>query len=78
VLSVEVRMVPLSPTIIDTPFPDECAQRLFDVPDVLEVHVVLSVEVRMVPVLPTATYNPLEVEVVVLSVVIVVAVLSCL
>ena len=48
--SEEVRMVPLSPTIIETPFPEECAQRLFDVPEVLEVQVVVSVEVRMVPV----------------------------
>ena len=38
--------------------------REFDVPEVLEVHVVLSEEVRMVPPLPTATYNPLVVVVV--------------
>ena len=43
VASVEVRMVPLSPTIIETPFPEECAQRLFDVAEVLEVQVVASV-----------------------------------
>ena len=38
--------------------------RVFDVPEVLEVHVVPSEEVRMVPPLPTATYNPLVVVVV--------------
>ena len=38
--------------------------RGFDVPEVLEVHVVPSEEMRMVPPLPTATYNPLEVVVV--------------
>jgi hypothetical protein len=39
--------------------------RVFDVPEVLEVHVVpLSDEVRMVPPLPTATYNTLVVVVV--------------
>jgi len=39
--------------------------RSVDTPEVLEVHVVASVEVRMVPVRLTATYNPLEVVVVV-------------
>ena len=38
--------------------------RVFDVPEVLEVHVVPSDEVRMVPPLPTATYNTLVVVVV--------------
>ena len=38
--------------------------REYDVPEVLEVHVVQSEEVRMVPPLPTATYNPLVVVVV--------------
>ena len=35
--------------------------RLNDVPEVLEVHVVPSDEVRMVPELPTATCDGLEV-----------------
>ena len=39
---------------------------LFEVPDVLEVHVDPSDEVRIVPLSPTATNNPLEVLVVVL------------
>ena len=38
--------------------------RVFDVPEVHDVHVVPSEEVRMVPPLPTATYNPLVVVVV--------------
>jgi len=37
----------------------------FDTPEVLGVQVVASAEVRIVPVIPTATYNPLEVVVVV-------------
>ena len=37
--------------------------RWYDVPEVLEVHVVASEEVRMVPLSPTATYNGLEVVV---------------
>ena len=42
--------------------------RLFDIPDVLEVHEFPSVEVRMVPSQPTVTNNPV---VVVLSVLVV-------
>ena len=34
--------------------------RMFDVPEVLEVHVTPSGEVKMVPLLPTVTNNPVE------------------
>ena len=70
--SVEVKMVPLSPTDTKSPFPYVTLLRLFVVPEVLEVQVVpLSDEVSMVPELPTATNETLEVVVVVLSVVVV-------
>ena len=36
--------------------------RVFDVPDVLAVHVIPSDEVRMVPDSPTVTNNPVVVE----------------
>ena len=58
-------MVPPKPTVTKILFPWVTLLRVFDVPEVLEVHVVpLSDEVRMVPPLPTATYNTLVVVVV--------------
>ena len=55
VVSDEVRMVPLSPTVTKVLFAYLTFQRLFDVPEVLEIQVVASEEVRMVPELPTVT-----------------------
>ena len=52
------------PTVTKVVFAWVTPLRVFDVPEVLEVHVVPSEEVRMVPPLPTATYNPLVVVVV--------------
>ena len=58
-------MVPPKPTVTKILFPWVTLLRVFDVPEVLDVHVVpLSDEVRMVPPLPTATYNTLVVVVV--------------
>ena len=61
--SVEVRMVPDSPTVTKSPFrpndvPEVTPFRLNDVPEVLEVHVIPSEEVRMVPKPPTITKSP--------------------
>ena len=48
-------MVPDLPTASKVLFALVTPLRLFDVPDVLEIHVVPSDEVRMVPDSPTAT-----------------------
>ena len=53
--SVEVRMVPDSPTVTKSPFPEVTPLRYFHVPEVLLVHEFPSGEVRMVPELPTVT-----------------------
>ena len=55
--SVEVRMVPESPTVTKSPFPKVTPLRYSDVPEVLSVQVVPSEEVRMVPQ-PTVTKSP--------------------
>ena len=55
--SVEVRMVPESPTVTKSPFPKVTPLRYSDVPKVLSVQVVPSEEVRMVPQ-PTVTKSP--------------------
>ena len=67
--SDEVRMVPDQPTVTKVLFPYATALRLIEVPEVCVVQVVPSDEVNKVPSAPTATYNPLDV-VVVLSVVV--------
>ena len=54
-LSDEVRIVPLSPTVRKVLLTCLTAHRIFDVPEVLDVHVIPSDEERMVPLLPTAT-----------------------
>ena len=61
--SGEVRMVPDSPTITKSPFPEVTPLRYTHVPEVLSVQVIPSGEVRMVPDLPTLTNNPVEVVV---------------
>ena len=63
VTSVEVRMVPLSPTVTESPFPEVTPLRYIHVPEVLSVQVIPFGEVRMVPDLPTLTNNPVEVVV---------------
>ena len=45
----EVRMVPRSSTVTNSPFPYVTPRRLIDVPEVLSVQEVPSDEVRMVP-----------------------------
>jgi hypothetical protein len=60
-------MVPLSPTATYEYFPKVTPFREFDVPEVLEVHVVRSEEVRIVPSPPTATNDAVESEEVVVS-----------
>ena len=44
--------------VTKSPFPWMTLRRRFDVPEVLEVHVVPSDEVRMVPESPTVTKSP--------------------
>jgi len=56
--SGEVRMVPDSPTVTKSPFPEVTPLRYFDVPEVLLVHEFPSGEVRMVPELPSVTKIP--------------------
>ena len=53
--SGEVRMVPDSPTVTKSPFPEVTPLRYFDVPEVLLVHEFPSEEVRIVPEFPTET-----------------------
>ena len=53
--SGEVRMVPDSPTVTKSPFPEVTPLRYTHVPEVLSVQVVPSVEVMMVPFSPTTT-----------------------
>ena len=56
--SGEVRMVPDSPTVTKSPFPEVTPLRYFDVPEVLLVHEFPSGEVMMVPELPSVTKIP--------------------
>ena len=53
--SDEVRMVPDSPIAIKVLFSYVTPRKLFEVPDVLDVHEIPLEEVRMVPEYPTAT-----------------------
>jgi hypothetical protein len=67
--SDEVRIVPEKPTTTKVLFPYATALRLLEVPEVCAVQFAPSDDVSKVPSAPTATYNPLDV-VVVLSVVV--------
>ena len=53
--SGEVRMVPDSPTVTKSPFPEVTPLRNTHVPEVLSVQVVPFKEVRIVPEFPTET-----------------------
>ena len=53
--SGEVRMVPDSPTVTKSPFPEVTPERFLNIPEVLSVQVIPSGEVRMVPKKPTVT-----------------------
>ena len=61
VASVEVRMVPLSPTVTKVMFSKMTILRLFDVPEVLEAQVIASGEVSRVPEAPTARNESFDV-----------------
>ena len=56
--SGEVRMVPDSPTVTKSPFPEVTPLRYSHVPEVLSVQVIPSGEIRMVPKKPTVTKSP--------------------
>jgi hypothetical protein len=64
--SDEVRIVPEYPATTKVLLPYATALSFSVVPEVLLSHEIPSDEVRIVPALPTATYNGLEVVVVVL------------
>ena len=53
--SGEVRMVPDSPTVTKSPFPEVTPLRYSHFPEVLFVHKIPSEEVRIVPEFPTET-----------------------
>ena len=53
--SGEVRMVPDSPTVKKSPFPEVTPKRSIGVPGVFSVQVIPSEEVRIVPEFPTET-----------------------
>jgi len=53
--SGEVRMVPDSPTVTKSPFPELTPKRYINVPEVLSVQVIPSGELRIRPFRPTAT-----------------------
>ena len=53
--SGEVRMVPDSPTVTKSPFPEVTPKRSIGVPGVFSVQVIPSEEVRIVPEFPTET-----------------------
>ena len=51
----EIEIIPLSPTVRKVLLTCLTAHRIFDVPEVFDVHVIPSDEERIVPLLPTAT-----------------------